>query len=129
MCFGESTNVVRADSAGFFKVKFEQDMTEPRILWADLKGYRLSTRGAIYQKDAGPDGFLYVEMVNLVPPQSNSPPDGAGGISEREFMMLSRLRFDCNGNGVFDDLEIASGALPDSNHNGIPDGCESQVKR
>jgi hypothetical protein len=37
---------------------------------------------------------------------------------------LSRMRFDCNGNGVPDDAEIEAGTLADANHNGVPDGCE-----
>ncbi len=31
---------------------------------------------------------------------------------------------DCDGNGVADACDIASGTLPDANGNGIPDGCE-----
>lgn len=31
---------------------------------------------------------------------------------------------DCNGNGVRDDCEIASGDVPDCNGNGIPDSCD-----
>jgi hypothetical protein len=32
--------------------------------------------------------------------------------------------FDCNGNGIEDAVDIASGAESDTNLNGIPDGCE-----
>lgn len=35
--------------------------------------------------------------------------------------------FDCNGNGVEDSVDIATGASSDSNLNGIPDECEGDV--
>ena len=31
---------------------------------------------------------------------------------------------DCNGNGIFDHLEIESGFSPDCDENGVPDGCD-----
>lgn len=34
---------------------------------------------------------------------------------------------DCDGNGVEDALDIATGAAPDLNNNGIPDGCEGSI--
>jgi hypothetical protein len=34
--------------------------------------------------------------------------------------------YDCNGNGVRDDCDIASGTSEDANSNGIPDECEAQ---
>jgi hypothetical protein len=41
-----------------------------------------------------------------------------------EFVVGLPAPGDCNGDGVADDLQIASGALADCNHNGIPDICE-----
>jgi len=41
-----------------------------------------------------------------------------------EYLALSTLRFDCNGNGIADDVEIDLGAEADANDNGIPDACE-----
>jgi hypothetical protein len=38
-----------------------------------------------------------------------------------------RLAADCDGNGVADELDIASGAVPDTNGNGVPDTCEDLV--
>jgi hypothetical protein len=35
------------------------------------------------------------------------------------------LRFDCNGNGIEDAVDIAVGASVDANGNGIPDECET----
>jgi hypothetical protein len=35
--------------------------------------------------------------------------------------------FDCNGNGVEDSVDIATGASSDTNLNGIPDECEDDV--
>jgi hypothetical protein len=32
---------------------------------------------------------------------------------------------DCNGNGVRDECDIASGTATDANANGVPDSCES----
>jgi hypothetical protein len=32
---------------------------------------------------------------------------------------------DCNGNGVRDECDIASGSVPDANSNGVPDSCEN----
>ena len=37
---------------------------------------------------------------------------------------LAALRFDCNRNGVHDDLEIGAGTAQDLDQNGIPDECE-----
>lgn len=31
---------------------------------------------------------------------------------------------DCNGNGIFDEIDLAEGTSPDGNGNGIPDDCE-----
>jgi hypothetical protein len=44
--------------------------------------------------------------------------------TEETLNALSQLRFDCNRNGIADDEEITEGSLPDSNMNGMPDGCE-----
>jgi hypothetical protein len=33
-------------------------------------------------------------------------------------------RYDCNGDGLSDLCQIASGFLPDCNQNGVPDGCD-----
>jgi hypothetical protein len=41
-----------------------------------------------------------------------------------QFDALGGLQFDCNGNGIPDEQDIASGASIDSNANGIPDECE-----
>jgi len=38
---------------------------------------------------------------------------------------LNELRFDCNGNGIFDDVDIDSLGAPDENDNGVPDECEA----
>jgi hypothetical protein len=35
--------------------------------------------------------------------------------------------YDCNGNGVGDSLDIATGYSRDDNHNGIPDSCEGYI--
>jgi len=32
--------------------------------------------------------------------------------------------FDCNGNGIFDALDLAAGTSPDCNANGVPDECD-----
>jgi len=38
---------------------------------------------------------------------------------------LSHMHFDCNGNGVADDVEIGNGSIADLNGNGVPDPCEA----
>jgi hypothetical protein len=42
-----------------------------------------------------------------------------------EFLALCNLRRDCDGDGIFDDVEIDSLEAPDLNANGIPDACEA----
>ena len=37
---------------------------------------------------------------------------------------IPNLNEDCNGNGILDDYEISTGALPDANSDGFPDCCE-----
>ena len=37
---------------------------------------------------------------------------------------IRRISFDCNGNGVLDELDISQGASLDQNADGIPDECE-----
>jgi hypothetical protein len=44
-------------------------------------------------------------------------------MSYAQFEQLGLLRFDCNANGIFDDIEIEQGA-PDADGNGVPDACE-----
>jgi hypothetical protein len=35
---------------------------------------------------------------------------------------------DCNGNGIRDECDIASGSVTDANSNGVPDSCESMCR-
>jgi probable HAF family extracellular repeat protein len=49
----------------------------------------------------------------------------AACMTYEQYVALNEMRFDCNGNGIFDDLEIAGGQVDDLNDNGIPDGCET----
>jgi len=34
---------------------------------------------------------------------------------------------DCNGNGILDSDDVASGRSLDANSNGVPDGCEPEA--
>ena len=36
---------------------------------------------------------------------------------------------DCNGNGIEDAIDIASGASSDGNHDGVPDECQTRKSR
>ncbi len=69
--------------------------------------------------------------VNLSPPTSVTRPGGeekvpwvTDELTYETVLALGELRFDCNGNGVPDDMEIAQGQALDLNGNGIPDECE-----
>jgi hypothetical protein len=42
----------------------------------------------------------------------------------RELVVRSAIVHDCNGNGIADECDIASGTSADENGNGIPDECE-----
>jgi hypothetical protein len=48
------------------------------------------------------------------------------GIAD-EIDIANGTSHDCNQNGIPDECEIASGAVPDLNHNGIPDTCECRA--
>ncbi len=67
---------------------------------------------------AGPDGLYFSDFYKDV--GYLSPIDRGSNII--------RIRYtgqdDCNGNGVFDSEDIASGHSQDSNGNGVPDECE-----
>jgi hypothetical protein len=46
-------------------------------------------------------------------------------LNGEEDVYYARLgSYDCNRNGIADEIDIASGAAADCNHNGIPDSCE-----
>lgn len=49
------------------------------------------------------------------------------GDSTTASVLVAPLTYDCNGNGVFDDTDIAQGVSPDANSNGIPDECENEA--
>jgi hypothetical protein len=50
------------------------------------------------------------------------------GVTEASLTILVDGRsFDCNGNGLPDECDIASGASQDVNENGMPDECEPQA--
>jgi len=43
------------------------------------------------------------------------------------FWMCADQFYDCNGNGILDEVDIADGTSQDDNGNGIPDECEAVV--
>ncbi|TDJ67328.1 MAG: hypothetical protein E2O39_14925 [Planctomycetota bacterium] len=51
--------------------------------------------------------------------------DGAGASSGRALVYDVGQDSDCNGNGVCDAVDIATGVSSDTNGNGIPDECET----
>lgn len=50
--------------------------------------------------------------------------DGVGNVGERSDPLLLFVPFDCNGNGVPDDEDIAAGTEDDCDESGVPDSCE-----
>ncbi len=56
----------------------------------------------------------------------NAPYEDFGSVSIYGAGFLFDINFtDCNGNGVRDECDIASGSVPDANSNGVPDSCEN----
>ena len=62
------------------------------------------------------DPFLGIIELQSLDCDQNGVPDSYEGLPAGQ---------DCNGNGVCDASEIASGSVPDVNGNGLPDDCES----
>jgi hypothetical protein len=52
--------------------------------------------------------------------------DGVGNVGEPSDVVEVSVPFDCNGNGVPDDVEIAAGDELDCDSSGVPDSCELQ---
>jgi glucose/arabinose dehydrogenase len=67
---------------------------------------------------AGPDGLYFTELYR----------DAGGAGPTAVGARLLRVRFssrdDCDGNGLHDTCEIATGSKPDCNGNSFPDGCD-----
>jgi hypothetical protein len=66
-----------------------------------------------------PGIFIGAENLGLSTARSGGHADEVDGIAVDD-----EPYYDCNGNGVEDSVEIATGATPDANNNGIPDECE-----
>jgi hypothetical protein len=62
--------------------------------------------------------------VNTLVP---NPPDCNGNGIPDDQDIASGFSEDCNGNGVPDECDIASGTSADANGNGIPDECEGTI--
>jgi YVTN family beta-propeller protein len=84
--------------------------------------------------DLGVVSFRFSDAVRFFDPTTNTfiglpiPMEfttGEGVVtgSEPKQLVISH-GFDCNGNGIFDQCDIADSASPDENDNGIPDECE-----
>jgi hypothetical protein len=70
---------------------------------------------------AGPDGLYFSDLYK--DSSLTSPIERGANILRVRWIGLA----DCNGNGVPDDQDIASGSSQDCNGNGIPDGKEGGV--
>jgi glucose/arabinose dehydrogenase len=71
---------------------------------------------------------LFRETDTISPTSLVMDPEGYGlYYANHEVAGLGQIRritFDCNGNGVGDDIDIHDGTSADANANGIPDECE-----
>lgn len=71
-----------------------------------------------------PGIFIPAERLGLVTRRSTGAPfaDDVNALESPNIRIL-----DCNGNGIEDAVEIASGFALDLNQNGVPDSCEAPV--
>ena len=78
----------------------------------------------------GHDDWAAIEYLPIASPGWQERPIGGEdtfgcGLTGDVLDELHGFDFDCNGNGIADDVEIIGGMASDSNGNGIPDECES----
>ncbi|MGK0482222.1 MAG: hypothetical protein ACJAQ3_002201, partial [Planctomycetota bacterium] len=71
-----------------------------------------------------PGIFIPAEQLGLITRRSTSLPHGD---DLNALDAPNQVLLDCDGNGVEDALDIAFGATPDLNQNGVPDSCEPPI--
>ncbi|HUR29142.1 MAG TPA: hypothetical protein VM509_13215 [Planctomycetota bacterium] len=68
---------------------------------------------------------IYIAAENLGLATVRMPPPAAGFSADLDALELPQAPlFDCNGNGIEDAYDIATGGATDVNKNGVPDSCE-----
>ena len=67
--------------------------------------------------EAGPDGLYFTEFY------LDTGGSGPASMGARILRVAPTVQIDCNGNGISDPCEVASGTVPDANGDGIPDEC------
>ena len=77
----------------------------------------------VFNSAISPAGTVRISFAPSVAVNPNLCPTGTWIEARLEY--TGSAPADCNGNGVLDSCEIASGSTPDTNSNGRPDSCDS----